>query len=75
MVALLLKSESIIQANLESYLGGRTAFIIAHRLSTVKNATRIVVLERGEIVEMGTHAQLMKRRGIYYELASRQIEQ
>jgi ABC-type multidrug transport system fused ATPase/permease subunit len=52
---------------------GRTAFIIAHRLSTVQNANLIVVLERGRLVEHGTHDELLKRQGLYYYLSSQQL--
>lgn len=69
------ESERAIQENLEQFFIGRSAFVIAHRLSTVRNADRIVVLEKGEIVEQGDHGALMARRGIYYELVSKQVEQ
>lgn len=69
------ESERLIQNNLDSYLAGRTAFIIAHRLSTVRNANRIMVLEAGQVVEIGNHEELLKRRGVYWELVSRQVEQ
>lgn len=60
--------------NLESFFQNRTVVVVAHRLSTVKNAAQIVVLEKGEIVEIGTHAELVQRRGKYYELVSNQLE-
>ncbi len=62
------QTEQIIQRALERLLRGRTAFIIAHRLSTVVHADRIVVLEGGRIVEQGRHEQLLVRGGIYYRL-------
>ena len=68
------ESERAVQENLGALLAGRTAFVIAHRLSTVRDADRIVVLERGEVVEEGTHDELMDRRGIYFWLVSRQVE-
>ncbi len=52
---------------------GRTSFVIAHRLSTVRNADRILVIENGGISEMGTHAELLRKRGHYYQLYTRQF--
>ncbi len=52
----------------------RTVVIVAHRLSTVKNADNIVVMERGRIAEQGSHAELTARRGRYYELVKNQLE-
>ena len=62
------ESEHIIQQNLAEICRGRTVFIIAHRLSTVRPATRILVIERGEIIEEGTHDELLKRNGYYARL-------
>jgi ATP-binding cassette, subfamily B, multidrug efflux pump len=59
-------TEKKIQAALVDLLAGRTAFIVAHRLSTIRHADRILVLDRGRIIESGTHDQLMDRRGFYY---------
>jgi ATP-binding cassette subfamily B protein len=67
------ESERSVQQNIDALLEGRTAFVIAHRLSTVQNADVIIVLERGKIVEHGSHDELMKRRGLYYYLASQQL--
>lgn len=72
-------NESIIMRNLEEFFkdgstGWRTVVVVAHRLSTVKNADQIVVLEKGEIAEIGTHAELVHRRGKYFELVSNQLE-
>ena len=66
-------NESVIMANLEEFFksgstGRRTVVVVAHRLSTVKNADQIVVMEKGEIVEVGTHAELTQRHGKYFEL-------
>ena len=62
------QTEQVIQKALARLLQGRTAFIIAHRLSTVINAERIVVLEKGKIVEEGTHSQLLEQEGLYHQL-------
>lgn len=67
------ESESVIQANLSRMFEGRTVFVIAHRLSTVRNADLIVVLDRGRIVEQGTHDELMTGRGLYFYLCSQQL--
>jgi subfamily B ATP-binding cassette protein HlyB/CyaB len=68
------ESERAIQQNLDSILKDRTTLVIAHRLSTVRNADLIVVLDRGAIVEMGNHYSLMEQRGLYYYLNSQQLE-
>jgi subfamily B ATP-binding cassette protein HlyB/CyaB len=67
------ESEEIIQANLKSMSAGRTVIIIAHRLSAVRAAHRIITLERGQIVEMGDHATLMARGGRYAQLYAKQM--
>ena len=66
------ESERIIQDNMRLICKGRTVFIIAHRLSAVRDANRILVLDRGEIVEQGTHAQLLEHRGHYAALHQHQ---
>lgn len=66
------RTEAEILDTLEAIERGRTTIVIAHRLSTVVNADRIVVLEGGRIVEQGTHAQLLERRGVYAEMWTRQ---
>ena len=66
--ALDLESEALIQEALEKLAKDRTTFIVAHRLATITHADRIVVLEHGKITEMGTHDELMQKRGSYYEL-------
>jgi ATP-binding cassette subfamily B protein len=58
---------------MESLMEGRTSFIIAHRLSTIKKADRILVIEDGSIAEAGTHAELLRARGHYYRLYTRQF--
>jgi len=67
------ESERIIQENLGRICRGRTVFIIAHRLSTIRHADRILVLEKGQLVEQGSHGELMARPGIYHHLFSQQI--
>jgi HlyB family type I secretion system ABC transporter len=67
------ESERAVQENLGRLLEGRTAFVIAHRLSTIVNADWILVLEKGQLVEQGTHDQLLERRGLYYYLSSQQL--
>jgi subfamily B ATP-binding cassette protein MsbA len=62
------ESERHVQAALEALMRGRTTIVIAHRLSTVENADRIVVLDRGRIAETGTHRELLERSGIYDKL-------
>jgi ATP-binding cassette subfamily B protein len=68
------KNERIIMENLNRFFEGRTAVVIAHRLSTVKNADQIVVLEHGKIVERGNHAELVAQKGRYYDLVKNQLE-
>jgi len=67
-------NEKVIMENLNEFFEGKTVVVVAHRLSTVKNADNIVVLEKGRIVEQGTHKELTKLRGVYYELVKNQLE-
>jgi ABC-type multidrug transport system fused ATPase/permease subunit len=62
------KTEAVILDALERLMLGRTTFMIAHRLSTVRNADLLVVLQEGRVVEQGTHEQLSSRRGVYQQL-------
>ena len=66
------ESERLVQEALENMMQGRTSLVIAHRLSTIQNADRIVVMEKGRIVETGTHAELMQKKGTYYKLVQMQ---
>lgn len=68
------ESERHIQKSLDSLLKGRTAFVVAHRLSTIVNADRIVVMREGEIVEIGTHEELLEQKGVYEHLYSIQFK-
>lgn len=67
-------NELIIMENLDEFFKGRTVVVVAHRLSTVKNADNIIVLEEGELIEQGTHQQLTAQRGAYYHLVKNQLE-
>lgn len=67
-------NEKMIVENLQSFFKGRTVVVVAHRLSTVRNADKIVVLEKGQIVEEGNHDQLVMIRGKYFELVKNQLE-
>ena len=67
-------NEHDITKNLEKFFDGRTVIIVAHRLSTVRNADNIIVLDRGRIVETGTHEELVATKGAYFELIRNQME-
>jgi ATP-binding cassette subfamily B protein len=67
------EAERAIQTNMKQFMSDRTSLVIAHRLSTIRDADMIVVLEKGQIAETGTHDQLMALRGLYFYLASQQL--
>jgi ABC-type multidrug transport system fused ATPase/permease subunit len=67
--------EMLLQNAIRTLLKGRTSFVIAHRLSTIRNADIILVVDKGKIIEQGTHSLLMKKRGSYCELFTRQFEE
>jgi ATP-binding cassette subfamily B protein len=67
-------NEKKIMENLDRFLKGKTVIVIAHRLSTVRNADQIIVLDNGEIVEQGNHHQLTLKKGRYFELVKNQLE-
>lgn len=67
------RTERLIQSALEKLLHGRTSFVIAHRLSTIRNADQVLVVENGQIVERGTHTELLNQKGAYYNLYMRQF--
>lgn len=67
-------NEKVILENLQQFFQNKTVIVVAHRLSTVKNADKIVVMENGEIAEEGTHIELTLKKGKYYELVKNQLE-
>lgn len=67
-------NEKVILENLNEFFEGKTVVTVAHRLSTVKNAHQIVVLDKGEVVEVGTHEELTRKKGAYYQLVKNQLE-
>ena len=68
------RTESLVQKGMDKLMSGRTVFVIAHRLSTIKNANAIMVLDHGKIIERGTHEDLLKKKGLYYQLHTGKIE-
>ena len=69
------ETEAIIQEAIGTALKGRTSFIIAHRLSTVRNADRILVIDGGRIIEDGTHQELLRKKGVYWRLYTNQFQE
>ena len=68
------RTEELVQRAMDKLTEGRTSFIIAHRLSTIKNADLILVMNEGNIVEQGSHKELMKKNGFYAELYNSQFK-
>ena len=66
------ESERLVQNALENMMKNRTSVVIAHRLSTIQNADQIVVMQKGQIVEQGTHTELIQRNGMYKKLVEMQ---
>ena len=62
------RTEAIVQKGMDALMKGRTVFVIAHRLSTIRNSSVIMVLEKGRIIERGSHEDLLKEKGVYYQL-------
>ena len=67
-------NEKVIMENLNKFFKGRTSIIVAHRLSTVRDADQIIVLDKGKVVEVGTHDDLSEKKGAYYHLVKNQLE-
>lgn len=68
------RTEALVQQAMYKLTEGRTSFVIAHRLSTIRDADLILVMEKGDVVESGTHEQLLKKDGLYKELYYSQFE-
>lgn len=68
------RTEKLVQAGMDALMKGRTTFVIAHRLSTVKNSDCIMVMEQGRIIERGTHSELLAQKGRYYQLYTGKFE-
>ena len=68
------RTERLIEKGMDALMEGRTVFVIAHRLSTVRNSQAILVLEKGQVIERGSHDELLRQRGRYYQLYTGQYE-
>ena len=68
------RTEALIEKGMDSLMQGRTVFVIAHRLSTVRNSNAIMVLEKGNIIERGDHNSLLEQKGRYYQLYTGMFE-
>jgi ATP-binding cassette subfamily B protein len=64
------RTESLVQQGMDSLMQGRTTYVIAHRMSTIRNSDAIMVMDHGRIVERGSHDELMRRHGTYYQLVT-----
>ena len=69
------RTEKLIQKAMDKLMEGKTSFIIAHRLSTIRNADKIIVIENGEIIEQGTHEELLEQKGYYYNTLNAQSKE
>lgn len=67
------RTEALVQRGMDALMKGRTVFVIAHRLSTVQNSDAIMVLDHGNIIERGTHDDLIAKKGTYYQLLHRRV--
>ena len=68
------ESEALIQHAIDKLIANRTSIVIAHRLSTIRKANKIMVLDKGEIIEIGSHDELLEKQGSYYQLHKMQFE-
>lgn len=68
------RTERLIEKGMDAIMEGRTVFVIAHRLSTVRNSNAIMVLEKGKVIERGSHDELLEQKGRYYQLYTGQFE-
>ena len=69
------RTEVLIQKAMDRLMEGKTSFVIAHRLSTIRNADKILVMDDGDIVEQGTHEELLAQNGVYADLYASQFEE